>query len=156
MWLCFERLENGRSFHELCFSVLSVLFIHENSPLISIMSHFLCFIRVNVLELIFLINLPIDFLNKMEQLLQDDYPAFLKCYSRHLKGSTFKSSKMHLGHFEKKFTFYIITVPFFLHFHTILKRRSQGWYTALASCGSILFSRTFRCFRCNCSQSQTG
>ena len=29
-----------------------------------------------------MINLPIDFMNKMEQLLQDDYPAFLESYSR--------------------------------------------------------------------------
>ena len=63
---------------------------------------------------------------------------------------------MHLGHFGKKFTFYIITVPFFSTFILYWRGRSQGWYTALASCGSILFSRTFRCFRCNCSQSQTG
>ena len=56
-----------------------------------------------------MINLPIDFLNKMEQLLQDDYPAFLESYSRPSK----KGVRLN----PLKCTWDILEKIYLLHYH---------------------------------------
>ena len=60
-----------------------------------------------------MINLPIDFLNKMEQLLQDDYPAFLESYSRpSKKGVRLNPLKCTWDILEKNLPFTLSPSPF--------------------------------------------
>ncbi len=60
-----------------------------------------------------MINLPIDFINKMEQLLQDDYPAFLESYSRpSKKGVRLNPLKCTWDILEKNLPFTLSPSPF--------------------------------------------
>ena len=73
-----------------------------------------------------LINLPIDFMTKMEQLLQDDYPAFLESYSRpSKKGVRLNPLKCTWDILEKNLPFTLSPSPFFLRFHLLLLKRKK-------------------------------